>query len=215
MSDISTYAFCPRLLYFRLKFGEDNVTETHAAKEIYLSKRKGFDNEWAFERFKQLYGESGIEIFNKVSENFKYNLILDEFQPIEWEIKLKSSKLRLKGILDEIVLFRDKKLPLILALREPEKGKGRKVWFKDLVKVAAFCMLLEVNEGLVYYCFDGELKRVEVTRREKYQVLRLIERVLKVKKGFVPERRESGRCNKCRYLEVCNSKPSTFASKFL
>ncbi|RLI74918.1 hypothetical protein DRO97_04680 [Archaeoglobales archaeon] len=211
ISEISTYAFCPRLLYFRLKFGDDDVTETHAAREIYLSKRKGFDNEWAFERFKQLYGESNAKIFAKAFENFKYNSILDEFKPVEWEIKLESGKLKLKGILDEIVLFNGKELPLILALRKPEKD----VWFKDLVKITAFCMLLDVNEGLVYYCFDGELKRVEVTRKEKYQVLKLIERVLKVRKGFVPERREGGKCNRCRYLEACNSEPSTFASKFL
>jgi len=182
----------------------------HAAREIYLSRRKGFDNDWAFERFKQLYDEP--EVFNKACKNFKYNLILDEFQPIEWEIKLESNKLRLKGVLDEIVLFRGKKLPLTLALRKPD---GDKVWFRDLVKITAFCMLLEVNEGLVYYCFDGELEKVEITRREKYQVLRLIERVLKVKKGFVPEKQKRRVCSKCWYLEVCNSKPSTFASKFL
>lgn len=211
MSDISTYTYCPRLLYFRLKHGENLVTEMHAAREIYLSKRKGFDDNWAFERFKQLYNGSD-ELFKRVAGKIKYSSALSEFTPIEWEIKLKSNKLRLRGILDELVSFMNKKLPLILSLRGPEKGN---VWFRDLIKITAFCMLLGVDEGLVYYCFDGELKKVEITRKEKYQVLKLIERVLKVKKGFVPEKQEDERCSKCWYFDVCNSKPSTFASRFL
>ena len=212
VSDLTTYIFCPRFLYFRLKFGDEYITEMHAAREIYLSIRKGFDNNWAVERFKQLYGKDNLSVFSNALQKFRYDPMLDEFRPLDWEIKLESSKLKLKGILDEIVIFKNKKLPLTLSLKEPEKGN---VWFKDLIKIASFCMLLEVNEGLVYYCFDGSLKRVEISRREKYQILKLIERVFKVKKGFVPEKREDLRCKNCVYAETCNSKPSTFASKFL
>ena len=211
VSDLSSYVFCPRSLYFRFKFGDEQITEMHAAREIYLSKRKGFDVNWTVERFKQLYGKENLEILNNVIPKFKYT-ILDEFNPIDWEVKLESDKLKLRGILDELIEFRGKRLPLILSLKEPEKGK---VWYKDLIKVTSFCMLLDCREGLVYYCFDGSLKKVEISRKERYQVLKLIERVFKVKRGFVPERSESTRCKKCVYNNICKSKPTTFASKFL
>ncbi len=213
VSEITTYLVCPRLCYFRMRY-KAKPTELNAAKEIYLSKRKGFDESWALERFSQIFGDE--EIFRKTLRKFKFSYSLEHLKPVDWEIKLKSERIRLIGILDELVEVENRKFPLILSLKSPNEG----VWFKDRIKISAFCMLLKQNgldcsRGFVYHCFDGKLRAVEVGRREKYYVLKLVERVLRLKKGFIPERtRNTKICANCEYKDVCESKPSTFASKF-
>ncbi len=214
VSEISAYAICPRLCYFRM---QDKIkpTELHAVREIYLSKRKGFDESWAFERFSQMFSDD--ELFERALNNFKFDSSLELLKPIDWEIRLKSEKIKLRGVLDELVEFKDKRFPLVLSLRCPKEG----IWFRDRIKLAAFCMLLKSNglncdKGFIYHCFDGELRVTDIGRKERYYVLKLIERVLRLKKGFVPEKTKNAKlCEKCDYRDVCDSKPSTFASKFL
>ncbi len=214
VSEISAYVVCPRLCYFRMR-DKIKPTELNAVKEIYLSRRKGFDESWAFERFSQMFDDE--ELFRRASENFKFDRSLERLKPVDWEIRLKSEKIRLRGILDELVEYGDRRFPLVLSLRSPKDD----VWFRDRIKLAAFCMLLKANgvnceRGFVYHCFDGKLRAVEIGRKDRYYVLKLIERVLRLKKGFVPEKtRNTKICEKCDYVEACSSKPSTFASKFL
>ncbi|AEA47509.1 Dna2/Cas4 domain-containing protein [Archaeoglobus veneficus] len=216
VSDITGYIYCPRVCYFRLKHGGQDVNELHAAKEIYSSRRSGFDDNWAKEKFVGLYGEENLDVFDKALKNFVFNPMLDEFEQMENDIVLESPRLRLKGKLDEMVRFRGKNYPLVLALRSPEDG----VWYRDRIKIAAFCMLLgdagiEVSMGFVYHCFDGEIKRVEVRRKDRYAVMKLVERVAKLVKGFMPEGVNDSKCTRCPYSEECQSEPVTFASRFL
>jgi len=208
VGEISSYVVCPRLCYFRM-IDKVKPNDLHAVKEIYLSMRKGFDERWALERYSQMFDD--LEVFERSLKNFVFDSSLEMLRPLDWEVRLVSEKIRLKGILDEIVEFKGSRYPLILSLRSPEEG----VWFKDRIKLTAFCMLLELDSGFVYHCFDGNLKRVDVTRRDRYHVLKLIERVIRLKKGFLPERKEKRLCLKCEYREACASRPSTFASKFL
>jgi len=213
VSEIASYVICPRLCYFRLR-DKPKPMEINAVKEIYLSLRKGFDLSWAEKRFEELYGE--IETFKKALSDFKEIDDLGFLKPLDWELKLTSEKYRLKGILDELVEFKGKAHPLVLSLRSPKDD----VWFKDKIRISAFCMLLgekglDCNSGFVYYCYSGDVKRVEVSRRDRYYVLKLVERVLRLKKGFLPEKPKRAKCDDCVYKEVCDSKPSTFASRFL
>jgi len=211
VSDLTSYLVCPRLCYFRERF-ESSLNEMNAAREIYLSLRKGYDFEWARERFVEFGGD--VEIFNLANSKFKFSRELENLKPVDWELKLKSERYRLKGILDELVEFRSNLYPLILSLR-----KSGDVRFRERIKVSAFCILLremdlECNRGYVYYCYDGEIKTVDVGRRERYYVLKLIEKVERVKKGFLPERGRNVRCEFCEYFEVCSSSKSTFWDRF-
>jgi len=185
----------------------------HAAREIYISRRLGMDDDWALKKFTTLYGEENTDVFIEAKEKFKFNSLLEELKSVEIEIWLESRKLKLRGYLDEIVSFKGDKYPLVLSSKAPDDG----VWFKDKIKIAAFCMLLENtgNRGFVYHCFDAELREVEVTGKDRYNVLKLVEKVLRLHKGFVPERAEDTRCNRCIYEETCRNEPSTFASRFL
>ncbi len=214
VGEISSYLICPRLCYFRMR-DKIRATELNAAKEIYLSLRKGFNESWAFERFRQNFEDE--EPFKRALTKFKLEESVRNLKPVDWEIRLESERIRLKGVLDEIVEFEGKRYPLIISLRSPEDG----VWFRDRIKLAAFCMLLkdagiECRRGFVYHCFDGDLRSAEVSRRDRFHVLKLVERVLRLKNGFVPEKTKNTKiCERCDYRDVCESKPSTFASKFL
>ena len=212
VSDLTGYLTCPRLCYFRMRFGTE-LNEMNAVREIYLSLRKGYDLTWAENRFLELGGDK--EVFKRAKVNFEFLNELEILKPVDWEVKLESERYRLRGILDELVEFRSNFHPLILSLKSPQKD----VRFKERIKVSAFCMLLKERDvncdyGFVYYCYDGVLRRVDVGRRERYYVLKLVEKVERIKKGFMPEKGKNAKCEFCEYGEVCQSKPSTFQEKF-
>ncbi|MBO8181646.1 MAG: hypothetical protein H0Z28_02495 [Archaeoglobus sp.] len=214
ISEVTSYAYCPRLCYFRQRFGE-GLGVLSAAKEIYLSLRKGLDIEWAKNRFLSLGGDE--EVFERAHAEFNF-LKIPKLKPIEWEVSLLSRKYRLKGVVDEIV-YDSGIRPLAISLKAPKEG----VWFKDAIKVASQLILLnesnfaeeKIKNGFVYHCFDGVLREVEVDRKLRFHVMKLVERVLRLKRGFVPERIEGKKCSNCTYLENCRATSSTFASKFL
>ncbi|AGK60683.1 CRISPR-associated protein Cas4 [Archaeoglobus sulfaticallidus PM70-1] len=214
VSEVTSYAYCPRYCYFIQRYGE-SYGRGMALKEIYLSIRKGLDAEWAKARFLSLGGDEGI--FSSAIEDFRFNGSLNELVPVDWEVSLTNEKFRLKGVVDEIVTKNEMLYPLSISYKAPERG----VWFKDRVKITCFCILLEeklkdkVKRGFVYYCRDGRLRDVEISRKDRMTVLRMIERVIRLRKNFIPERKESGKCKFCSFRENCLTMKTSFASKFL
>jgi CRISPR-associated exonuclease Cas4 len=215
VSELTSYAYCPRLCYFRQRFGE-RPSLLNAAKEIYLCLRKGLDLEWAKNRFISFGGSE--EFFERAKAEFAPLKALQRYKPVEWEMYLYSKRYRLKGVVDELV-YDSEIRPLAISLKSPKEG----VWFKDAVKVASYLMLLhesdfaigKVKSGLVYHCFDGVLREVEIDRRLRLHVMRLIERVLRLRRGFIPEKLQGKKCSSCSYFRDCEATKSTFASKFL
>ncbi len=226
ISELTSYAYCPRLCYFRQRYGE-RPGLLNAVKEIYLSLRKDLDFKWAKTRFLSMGGRE--EVFEIARREFAIDLMknLDRYNPVEWEIMLVSERYRLSGIIDEIVLENSEIKPVTISLRAPQKG----IWFKDAIRIASQIMLLndnynrhaqlqglsgnKVERGLVYHCFDGELREVKMDRKMRFHVIKLVERVLRLKKGFIPERVEGRKCKNCNYKEDCQATSSTFASRFL
>jgi len=213
VSEISSYVVCPRICYYRMRFGSKSG-DGIAMKEIYFSMRKGFGMDWARERFLEISDDE--EVFESVRSRFVFDSDLSSLTPVDWEVKLRCERIRLVGVLDEIVEVDGRRYPLVLSTRSPKEG----VWFRDRIKVTAFCMLLrsvglDCSRGYVYHCFDGELRNVKIGRRDRYNVLRFVEKVIRLKKGFLPEGREGKFCERCEYRDACRSEPSTFASKFL
>ena len=209
LSYITSYLTCPRLCYYRIHFGETSFTEMTAAREIYFSLRQGFDLEWARKRAESLHDSFDFETFNRVAEKFVY--VDHGYKSVEIDALIKSDALNLLVSVDEVVEVGDNELPLFLSLNPPEKG----VWMKDLIKAGAASLAGGFREAMFYYAYTGELRRAEVTFGVRKRVLKLMERVKLLQKGFLPERRESGYCNYCSFREDCESKPETFASKFL
>jgi CRISPR-associated exonuclease Cas4 len=214
VSDLTSYLTCPRLCYYRLRFGEDTVTEKKAAREIYLAIRKGLGTVWAEMRYSELYGET--EVFKEAKRNFKLSKELESLTPVEWEVNLKSDRLGLSGVVDEIVEERGRLSPLIISLKAPEKG----VWYADRIKLASLKIIgkdlgFDFNGGFVYHCYDGELRHVEINRKDIYSTFRIVEKVRRLEKGFIPERVQGKYCRMCSFRDKCDAQPSTFAARFL
>ncbi len=207
IGDVTSFLSCPRLAYFRIHNAFEEVNEYHAVREIYLSLRKGYDYEWAKERFLTLYPYKK-EIFVSASSKFKFSDKLEDLKPIAWEVTFKSDKYGIKGVVDEII---EGNRFLLVMLRE----RGDNFSFKERMRLAATSVISNISEGYVYYAYDGSLNFYELTRRDKYNLLRVIEKLRRIEKGFLPEKKESKRCDFCLYKPHCDSKPQTFASRFL
>ncbi len=206
IADVTSFVTCPRLAYFRMHFNEDKATEYHALREIFLSLRKGFGYEWAYERFISLYPDSD-EIFKKASSKFKYSDDLEVIEPLEWEVYFESKKFGLKGVVDEITKNGEF---LVVMVRK----SGDNFTFKERMRLASISLISGIESGYVYYGFDGKLERYTLNRRDKYNLLRILEKLKRIEKGFLPERRETKKCLSCEYKENCDTKPSTFLSRF-
>ena len=211
LSQIVSYTICPRLCYFRIKFGEKNFTESHAVREIYLSLRRGFDLEWARKRAMTINENFDLDVFNSAASKFVFSDLLHDFKPIDWDVTIKSDRLDVVVVIDEIVEFRKKTYPVLVSLKAPKEG----VWFRDLMKIAVLSVISDYKSGLIYYAYSGELRKVDSNISLRRKALKLIERVKMIKNGFVPERRECRYCNFCSFVNECKVKPNTFASKFL
>lgn len=188
------------------------MSEMHAARDLYISLRNDLDRDWAHKKFITYFGQKYEALFNKAAQKFTYCSALQEIEGVDWDVLLQSENYRLRGLADELVRIDKDKVPLILSLHSPQED----VWFRDRIKLSAFSMMLDSSRGYVYYCYDGQLKQVEVQRKDKRNVLNLIERVLKIKKGFIPEKRDDNdkKCEKCVYQQRCDDKRFTFAQRF-
>ena len=206
IADITSYITCPRLAYFRIHFGEDNPNEYHAAREIFLSMRKGLGYEWAYERFISLYPNSE-EIFRSAASKFRYSEELERIEPLEWEVFFKSEKIGLKGVVDEIT--RNGEFIVLMVRKSKEEFT-----FKERMRLAAVSLISQMESGYAYYAFDGVLKKYVAGRRDRYNVLRIVEKLKRIEKGFLPERKENERCKSCEYRDSCETRPSTFLSRF-
>ncbi len=212
VSDITSLIFCQRYCYFNLSFPEETTaSKFQAMKEMYYSYRNDAQNweKWAKNRFLAIYGKESEEIFNSALKEFKISKEVDEIESVETEVEVYKEELNLTGILDELV---EGNKPLILGYKAPESG----IWYRDRVKLTAFCMILDKKDGFVYYCKSGKLKGYEVTPKDRKVVIKAIDRVNKLKKGFLPEKTDKkNKCKNCKYKEICDVKDETFASKFL
>ncbi len=211
MGDVTAYIVCPRLCYYRVHCAEDSFTEVNAAKEIYVSYRQDFDLEWAEERCRNLYDFFDEHVFSKAAEKFILSPELAELKAVDWDVVVKSAKLGVVMTVDEIVECNGKRYPLFVSTNPPE----RDVWFRDAVKAAVAYMLGVGDSSYFYYAYAGELREFTPGLGVRRRAIKLIERVKMVKRGFLPERKESGYCKYCSFSEECRMSPETFASKFL
>ncbi|MET1124494.1 MAG: hypothetical protein ABWW66_04425 [Archaeoglobaceae archaeon] len=206
LSYLTSYLTCPRLCYYRISGGEEVYTEKQAVRDIYISLRMGFDENWARKRA-EARGGFREDVFNSALSKFKMSDEVRALKPSDWEVVVVCEKLDLTLTIDEIA---DDK-PLFVSLKAPKEG----VWFADAVRVAAASLCSGSGSGFVYYAYDAQLRRCEVTFPLRRSLVKLVERVKRVEKGFLPEKRVSRYCEVCAYAELCNSQPETFASKFL
>ena len=206
VGDITSFLTCPRLAYFRIHHGIDVPNEYHAVREIFLSLRKGLDHEWAFERFSALY-PGHREVFVRAASRFRYSDELESIRPKEWEVFFESERLGLRGVVDEVT--EDGRFIVVMLKKNSEN-----LTFRERMRLTAISTISGIQEGYAYYAYDGLLVEFRETRKDRYNLLRVLEKLRKIEKGFLPERKERDRCKSCEYRESCETKPSTFLSRF-
>jgi len=120
------------------------------------------------------------------------------------ELKLESETLGLKGRVDRVaILKKDNSLvPYELKSRED------KIFFSDEIQITAYAMLLEhhyrqaVKRGIIE---TGNKKHeIEITEKNKNEVLRIADEIRKLKNGFIPPIQSNfNKCRTCEFYEEC------------
>ncbi|MBN2488397.1 MAG: Dna2/Cas4 domain-containing protein [Methanosarcinaceae archaeon] len=159
--------------------------------------------------------EIGENLTSAMAENGKEKF-LSSITPVRTEPVLHSDRPILTGIPGKLVCVDSALVPSIIKTGNyPENG----VWKNDRLHLAALAMLVEneyknaVEHGFVEYARYGIVRRVKIRPDDRRQVLKVRNRVEKIKDGTMPERKESQLCDKCNFSQMCSTKAS-LASKF-
>ncbi|MGP8321269.1 MAG: CRISPR-associated protein Cas4 [Methanosarcinaceae archaeon] len=139
--------------------------------------------------------------------------------PLKIDPILYSGRMGLAGMPAKLVCHGGKIIPSIIKTgKYPENG----VWNNDRLHVAALAMLVEeeyektVEYGFVEYARHGIVRKVLVRANDRRQVLKIKNRVWKIKDGTMPDKKESELCKYCNFSEMCSNcrKTVSLASKF-
>ena len=164
-----------------------------------------------------------FELFENIATNLSDAVferseaeVIQSIMPYRTEPVLHSDRLKLTGIPSAIVQYGERMAPLSIRTgRCPENG----VWGNDRIHIAALSMLVEENGGetveigFVEYAKEGKIRKVKVRAEDRRQVLKIRDRIDRIKDGNLPERKEGKICEHCNFTQFCTTK-STLASKF-
>ncbi|HWQ20619.1 MAG TPA: hypothetical protein VN455_12625 [Methanotrichaceae archaeon] len=229
ISDIGLFMRCPRLLYFE-------PMEPRPPDPLQLLIRglmlgiSGTDGDGLEARIEKLSQEILIiyrgqidpqeisiaihEMEPIMPELSQYISSSDQLLPSDVEVDLRSDRLVLSGRLDRLVAGT---IPsLIRTGKAPENG----AWKTDRLKLAGYAILLEemldkrIEYGLVEYPRSGVIRKVSIRSIDRSRVLRARDSILKIKKGWLPDRPGQADCQRCPALERCESKCSLMSKLF-
>jgi len=140
---------------------------------------------------------------------------LDLILPSDVEVELRSSRLKLSGILDRLV-YKEPLMPSVIRTGSPPK---RGIWRDDRIRLTGYALLLEekfdqnLTRGLVEYPLEGEIREAEIRLVDRRRTLRIRDRILQIKGGRLPDRPKDAPCNRCPLEGECQIRRS-LASKF-
>ncbi|NPE29766.1 Dna2/Cas4 domain-containing protein [Methanococcoides sp. SA1] len=163
----------------------------------------------------ELLGDIATNLSEAIFKSNK-DEVIQSIMPHRTEPVLHSERLKLTGIPSAIVQYSERMVPLTIRTGKcPDNG----VWGNDRIHIAALSMLVEENVGetvefgFVEYAKEGKIRKVKVRPEDRRQVLKIRDRVDKIKDGYLPERKEGKICEHCNFTQSCTTK-STLASKF-
>lgn len=155
-------------------------------------------------------------LIQTISSNLSENDNFFSCEFIEEEPVLRSDKFGLSGSPDRLLKISESILPSIIKTGNmPENG----VWYGDRLQLTAYSILVEekynliVEKGFVEYVRRGKVRPVVIKRHERRKVLQLMERIKKIRDGFMPEKPKDAPCMNCAFMSICDVR-STLASRF-
>ena len=162
--------------------------------------------------------EVGTNLTSAINEDGKEEL-LSCIDPVKTDPILYSERIGLSGMPAKLVCHAGNVVPSVIKTgKNPENG----VWNNDRLQIAALAMLVEeeygktVEYGFVEYARYGIVRKVVVRANDRRQILKIANRVKKIKDGTMPDKKESTLCEYCNYSEMCNkcSTKVSLASRF-
>jgi CRISPR-associated protein Cas4 len=160
-----------------------------------------------------LIRESEIRALNLYNFIEKHNIyggeLWEKLTPkIESEFRIDSPGLELHGIIDQIEVYPEGRVPIELKTgTAPTEG----VWPGHRIQLGAYALLMEekfgkeIKEGFVYYLDTQEKRRIAINPFLKEEVKELKEKVreLLCSKEIPDFVENQNKCNKCSLREMC------------
>ncbi len=162
--------------------------------------------------------EIGTNLVSGINEGGKEDFI-SCIDPVKTDPILYSDRIGLSGMPAKLVCHDGNIVPSVIKTgKYPENG----VWNNDRLHVGAFAMLVEeeygktVEYGFVEYARYGIVRKVTVRANDRRQILKIGNRVKKIKDGTMPDKKESTLCEHCNFSEMCSkgSMKASLASRF-
>ncbi len=160
----------------------------------------------------------GTNLASAISQHGKED-ILSCIDPVKTDPILYSERIGLSGMPAKLVCHGGNIVPSVIKTGEyPENG----VWNNDRLHIAALAMLVEeeygktIEYGFVEYARYGIVRKVIVRANDRRQILKIGNRVKKIKDGTMPDKKESSLCEHCNFSEMCSkcSAKVSLASRF-
>jgi CRISPR-associated exonuclease Cas4 len=240
ISDLGLYLRCPRLVYFQSMghqiWDEAELPFSLLLRDLALSlsdiEPESDLEAWLEERLERAKEDLPIvyrdridieelraaaedvkELIPKMAEGLSTRM--DLIMPSQTEVEWRSGRLGLSGRLDRLVVKEHPTPSVIRTGSPPDNG----VWKSDRLPLTGYALLLEeaqnqrVDQGLVEYPLEGEIRKVEIRSVDRRRVLRIRDRVRQIKDGRLPDRPQDAPCQRCPFEEECQVRCS-LASKF-
>ena len=162
--------------------------------------------------------EIGTNLTCAISEHGKEEF-LSCIDPVKTDPILYSERIGLSGMPAKLVCHAENVVPSVIKTgKYPENG----VWNNDRLHIGALAMLVEeeygktVEYGFVEYARYGIVRKVIVRANDRRQILKIGNRVRKIKDGTMPDKKESLLCEHCNFSDMCSkgSMKASLASKF-
>lgn len=189
LTDIKNWVYCPRIVYYnrvlRVKPLIGSVQE--AGKKIHK------------EEIARILRRKGIEKWERKIYVLK-----------EREVELYSQRLRLKGIIDLIVMNEYGEI-FPVEVKYMKSNKGR-IWLDHKLQLTAQAMLIEekyrkpVKRAYIIYYVEQKTLKTRITKRDKELIERIIRKILNIieKEEEPKTRTPKSKCTGgCGYAWIC------------
>ncbi|MCK4521067.1 MAG: CRISPR-associated protein Cas4 [Nanoarchaeota archaeon] len=182
--------------------------------ELDLNLGEVFKNTWPLILEESETRASNVMNFIQMNNLYGEELWKNLTPKIESEIRIESEKLNLKGIIDQLEIYKQGIVPIELKTGKcPAEG----VWPGHKLQVAAYAMLAEekyrqeIKEGFIFYLDHKEKRHIAINpflRQEIKDLIKKIELMLKSKE--IPNIvKNQNKCKNCGIKEECYKRLKT------
>lgn len=149
-------------------------------------------------------------VYSFIFENKIYGKELwEKLTPkIKSEVRIESDTLQLKGVIDQIHIYKNGAVPVELKTgKMPKQG----VWPGHRIQIAAYALLLEeqlnypIKEGFVKYLDSNEQRHIAINPMMKHEIKQLIAEIMSIiNSSELPDYcQNKNKCTGCSFKPTC------------